>query len=161
MKRCIFLIILLITQISFGQDLIKSADKVDDFTGVRTLNTNLINVASSEKTTGNLKMVLGRYIGKDNTEQYALNVLSSDDLGCAGANSNYIIFLFQDGTSIKYDKDRAKVDCGDINISIYVIDKSDFENKVISKVRFAKSEGYRDYKWTSLVSLDAFFNILI
>lgn len=160
MKKYIFLITLLITQISFGQDLIKDADKVDDFTGVRTLNTNLINVAKSERGTGNLKMLLVKYIRKDITEQYAINVFTLDDLGCSGANSNYIIFLFQDGTSMKYDKDRAKIDCGDFNTSIYVIDKSDFENKVISKVRFAKSEGYKDYIWTSLVSLDAFFEIL-
>jgi hypothetical protein len=158
MKSCIFLIILLITQISFGQDLIKSADKVDDFTGERVLNTNVVAVANGVSI-GNLKFCLGRYVTKDN-DMYALNIISSKDLGCSGSNSNYIHFLFTDGTSVKYDKDQAKVDCNDINISIYVVDKNDFVNKVISKVRFAKSSDYADYTWTSLVSLDAFFDIL-
>ena len=158
MKKYIFLISFFIVQLSFGQDLIKSADKVDDFTGERVLNTNVVAVANGASV-GNLKFCLGRYISKDN-DMFALKIISSKDLGCSGSKSNYIHFLFTDGTSVKYDKDQAKVDCNDINISIYVVDKNDFENKEISKVRFAKSDGYSDYPWTSLVSLDAFFEIL-
>jgi hypothetical protein len=166
LKRCIFLITLLISQISIGQDLIKSTDKVDDFTGVRILSTNVITVAHAAAR-GNLKFNLGRYILKDKYDRYALNIISSRDLGCSGSNSNYVHFLFLDGTSVKYDLDLAKIDCSDLNVSIYIVNKEDFENKQIIRVRFAKSNDFVDYTWTCedstyhQVQLSAFFNILI
>lgn len=159
MKIYIFLVTLLMTQLIFGQDLIKSADKVDDFTGERQLNTNVITVASG-KGVGYLKFCLGRYISKDSSDMYALNIISTEDLGCSGSNLNYIHFLFSDGTTLKYDNDQAQVDCNDINISIYVLNKNDFENKIISKVRFAKSSDYADYLWTYSQNLYTFFDIL-
>jgi hypothetical protein len=92
LKRCIFLLISLVTQISFGQDLIK----VDDFTGEsaeeRVLITNVVAVANGASD-GNLKFYLVRYILKD-IDMFALNIISSKDLGCSGSNSNYIHFLF-------------------------------------------------------------------
>lgn len=167
LKRCIFLITLLISQISIGQDLVKSTDKIDEFTEVRTLSTNVITVAHAAAR-GNLKFALGRYISKDKYDLYALNIISSRDLGCSGSNSNYVHFLFLDGTSVKYEKDLAKIDCSDLNVSIYVVNKKDFENRQIIRVRFAKSDDYVDYTWTGRdsttydeIQLSDFFNILI
>lgn len=83
MKKYIFLISFFIVQLSFGQDLIKSADKVDDFTGERVLNTNVVAVANGASV-GYLKFCLGRYISKDN-DMFALNIISSKDLGCSAS----------------------------------------------------------------------------
>jgi len=163
LKRSIFLIILLITQISFGQDLIKRVDSIDEFTGVREIETNAIWVASRGNLLngGNLRFEMGRYFLKiDSLETYALRVVSSDILGCAGSDRNYIHFLFEDGTSVKYDNDKGRLSCKDYSESVYIIIENDFADKKIDKVRYCQSEGCQDYNWTSLVSLDAFFDIL-
>ena len=163
MKVLFFLVISLITQISFGQDLIRRVDHIDEFTGVKEIETNAIWVASRGNflNGGNLRFEMGRYFLKeDSLETYALRVVSSDILGCAGSDRNYIHFLFEDGNSVKYVNDKGRLSCKDYSESVYIINENDFVDKKINKVRYCQSEGCQDYKWTSLVSLDAFFAIL-
>ena len=163
MKVLFFLVISLITQISFGQDLIRRVDHIDEFTGVKEIETNAIWVASRGNflNGGNLRFEMGRYFLKeDSLESYALRVVSSDILGCAGSDRNYIHFLFEDGNSVKYVNDKGRLSCKDYSESVYIINENDFVDKNINKVRYCQSEGCQDYKWTSLVSLDAFFAIL-
>lgn len=156
MKHLLFLGLLVISNIGFSQTLTLEKNEKDEFTGTTKKVTNIVLIGKSERPMyGNLKFMLG-HIG----DQYALYVISSYDLGCSGANSNYIHFLFEDGTSIKYDKDYAKINCSDSNISFFLVNSEDFKDKVIKKIRYAKSEGYNDYLWTHESSMNDFFEIV-
>lgn len=64
MKIFIFLVISLITQISFGQDLIRIVDHIDEFTGVREIETNAIWIASRGNflNGGNLRFEMGQRV---------------------------------------------------------------------------------------------------
>jgi hypothetical protein len=155
-KSFLLIGLFVLSNIGFSQSLILEKNETDEFTGTTKKVTNLVMVAKSERSAyGNLKFMLG-HIG----DQYALYVISSYDLGCSGAKSNYIHFLFEDGSSIKYDKDYAKIDCGDYNISFFLVNSEDFKDKVIKKIRYAKSDGYNDYLWTHESSINNFFEIV-
>lgn len=155
MKKLLILFSLTLSNLCLSQNLILEKNEKDEFTGTVKKVTNSVVVAKSERPAyGNLKFILG-HIG----DNYALYVISSADLGCSGANSNYIHFLFEDGTSIKYDKDYAKIDCRDFNISYFLVNEEDFKDKVVKKIRFAKSESYNDYLWECQNSMLDFFNI--
>ena len=156
MKRLLFSLFTLTYFIAQSQTLILDKNEKDEFTGTVKKITNMVLIAKSERPAfGNLKFMIGHI-----NETYALYVMSSYDLGCSGSNSNYIYFLFEDGSSIKYDKDYAKIDCSGVNISLFMLNKEDFDGKVVKKIRYAKSDGYNDYLWTHENSLNDFFEIV-
>ncbi len=145
----------------FGQALFLETNSVDDFTGVKRYGTNLVTVANSIRSGyGHLKMVVFRHVNPDSTVENILRVLPSTDLGCSGAKGNYVHFLFDDGSSVVYDNDIAPVRCDGLASPAFYIEPSDFTDKVIKKVRFCMSEGYNDYNWLHVSSLDDFFILL-
>jgi len=156
MKSLAFIGLFLVSSVGFAQTLTLEQNEVDEFTGRTKKATNMVVVAKSEISAfGNLEFMMARF-----QTQCVLYVSSSYDLGCSGANGNYIHFLFEDGTSVKYDKDRAKINCRDTNMSYYFVNSNDFKGKVVKKIRFAKSEAYNDYLWDSENSINDFFEIV-
>ena len=133
-------ILIAITALMIGlsanaQDLM--VDKIDDFTGQVKKITNRYVIAKGVTT---LSANVARI-----DDSYGIYVRSSLDLGCAGAYGNYIIFLFEDGTTIKIDNDVADIDCsGSTAMSIFVIDPSDFKGKTVKSIRLRQSELYAD-----------------
>jgi hypothetical protein len=113
-------------------------DKVDEFTG-STLK--LTKDYTAGKSLG-YKLFIG-FRRVDSS--YGVSLWSTGDQGCAGAVGNYAIFLDANGNTIKLDDDISDVDCADMASSVYVIDPSEFESFVPTKIRFAQSEGFIDY----------------
>ena len=156
MKKLLFSTLFILSYFGIAQSSVLDKNEKDEFTGTVTKLTNKVLIGNAEKSIyGNLRVILGK-VG----ETYALYAMSSYDLGCSGAKSNYIYFLFEDGSSIKYDKDFAKIDCDDINISVFLVNINDFEGKVVKKIRYAKSQSYQDYLWTHESNMNDFFTIL-
>ena len=114
-------------------------DKTDEFTHDVTKVTNTYVLGSADNMVGKLK----GYIGHIN-DVYALYVYSTTDLGCGGTRDNYMIILFDDGTTYKLSNDIADISCADYASSIYVFDPS-MINKPITKIRVRQSRYYADF----------------
>ena len=144
MKKILFtfLAMLMVTSV-FSQEL--RVNTVDEFTKTSKKITKTYTLAKGVTT---IKGYVGRF-----DSSYAFYAFPNLDLGCCGARGNYVIFLFEDGTSHKVDDDIAKIDCAAGSTSIYVIDPADFAGKVISKIRFAQSGSYDDCMWTGEYTL--------
>lgn len=156
MKKLLFSTLFILSYVGLAQSLVLDKNEKDEFTGKVMKLTNKVLIGNAEKSIyGNLRVLMGH-----TGDNYALYVISSYDLGCSGAKSNYVYFLFEDGSSIKYDKDFAKIDCGDNTISVFLINQSDFDGKVVKKIRYAKSKSYQDYLWTHVSNMNDFFSIL-
>jgi hypothetical protein len=139
MKKFLFLLAALLVSTSvYSQEL--RVNEVDEFTKNSKKITKTYILAKGITT---IRGSVG-HIG----ESYAIYTYSSLDLGCGGASSNYIIFLFEDGTSLKLDSDIAKIDCSDNPTSIYIFDPLEFKDKVVTKIRFAQSKSYDDCTWS-------------
>jgi hypothetical protein len=161
MKSGLLVSMLLYVSTLVGQTLFLETNNVDEFTGVKRYGTNLVKVANSERPgLGHLKMVVFRNLSPDSTVEDILRVLPSADMGCSGSHTNYIHFLFEDGSTIIYNKDIAPIRCDYLASPAFLIEPSDFTGKVIRKVRFCMTEGYNDYVWTYSVGLDAFTRML-
>ena len=68
--------------------------------------------------------------GKDENGEYVLSVLylnTTRSSGCAGTKDSYVIFLFEDGTSLELKNDRADIDCGNTATSIYILTDDEVE----------------------------------
>ena len=111
-------------------------NETDEFTGAVKKITKSYTIA---KGVSKLKIAVGQV-----DALLAFYLTPSLDLGCGGSRSNYVIFKFTDGTTVKYSEDVADIDCGDNATSIYVADKTDIEGKTIEKIRFSQSESYDD-----------------
>jgi len=128
-----FLCVCLFTSMN-AQELYK--DEVDEFTGsVKKVSKTYILAKGVGKVNGSIGHI---------DDLYALYLWSTADLGCAGGVGSYIIFLFEDKTSYKVDKDHADIDCSDYATSIFVIEPKEFEGKTVSKIRFSQGDSYDD-----------------
>ena len=144
MKKIIFLfLVTILTNSVFSQEL--RVNTVDEFTKTSKKITKTYVLAKGLTT-------IRGYVGRFDSS-YALYAYPNLDLGCCGARGNYVIFLFEDGTSHKLDNDIAKIDCSSGSTSIYIIDPADFAGKVITKIRFAQSGSYDDCMWTGEYTL--------
>jgi len=144
MKKILFsLLAMFMVTSAFSQEL--RVNTVDEFTKTSKKITKTYTLAKGVTT-------IRGYVGRFDSS-YALYAFPNLDLGCCGARDNYIIFLFEDGTSHKVDSDVAKIDCAAGSTSIYMIDPADFAGKVITKIRFAQSSSYDDCAWTGEFTL--------
>jgi len=144
MKKAFFSLLAMLTVTSvFSQEL--RVNTVDEFTKTSKKITKTYTLAKGVTT---IKGYVGRF-----DSSYAFYAFPNLDLGCCGASGNYVIFLFDDGTSHKLDSDVAKIDCTAGSTSIYMIDPADFAGKVITKIRFAQSGSYDDCTWTGEFTL--------
>ena len=136
MKRYLFILGTLISLGCFGQIKIDE-DIVDEFTGNRQITTEVFNVAKG----GMLKGIVGNFDGT-----YVFYLIPMSDLGCSGVKGNYIIFLFEDGSTLEIE-DNGKVDCGSISTGLFLVDYEDFIDKKIKKLRVSRTERTVDYEW--------------
>tara|TARA_R110002020_G_scaffold380403_1_gene591624 strand:+ start:249 stop:707 length:459 start_codon:yes stop_codon:yes gene_type:complete len=136
MKNLIAVIIALMALQVNSQELWKN--ETDDFTGEVIRVTKTYTIAEG---VGKLSISVGRI-----NETYFMYVNSTQDLGCAGAVNNSIIFKFTDGTTLKLE-DQAKIDCGDNPTSLFQLNLVSLEGKQIEKLRFQMSEYYDDCVW--------------
>lgn len=126
-------------------------DKVDEFTGSVTKITKPYTIATGAST---LRATWGR-VGSTTF----VGVTSSVDIGCAGALGNYLIFLFDDGTTLRLE-DMADIDCGDAASGLFVFDAQQLEGKTIQKVRLKHSELYVDCVWKSKYTLGEYLQVV-
>ena len=139
MKKFLFAILgILSFSLIHAQEL--QVNEVDEFTG------DVKKITKTYEFAKGVSRVKG-YVARIQ-EVHAIYMYSTYDIGCGGAAGNYVIFLFEDGTNLKLDKDVAKIDCDDYAVSIYVLDPKDFEGKTIKKIRFAQSESYDNCEWS-------------
>ncbi len=127
-------------------------DKVDEFTGNIKRYTNFLKVGFSKPDLiGNLNFLVAWFGKIENPDQkkYLIKMRTPVSLGCCGANGNYIIIKFQNGETLKLDKDIAEIDCKRSAESIYVINESTLkilQQQPLDAIRFKQSEGYMDFK---------------
>lgn len=127
-----------------GQEL--SVDRVDEFDGKVVKKTKYYRIGTN--SAGNL------YCGAARIDDIIfLDIWTYAEQGCGGADGNFVIFLFEDGTTYRNDKDEAKIDCKEKASCYYVVSPSDFEGQVTEKIRFAMSDGYIDYLWDGEFSI--------
>ena len=137
MKKILLLLVMLI--FTFGlnaQDL--STNEVDSFTGNIKKFTKYYNIGK-----GNVGLIKASIARLDNT--YFLKIKSTSDLGCSGANDNYVIFKFTDGTTLKLDDDISDIECANSSPSFYIIKAEGvLASKTIEMIRFRQSKYYTD-----------------
>ena len=136
MKQYLFVLCTLMSLGCFGQIKIDE-DIVDEFTGNRQITTEVFNVAKG----GMLKGIVGNF-----DETYVFYLIPMTDLGCSGATGNYVIFLFEDGSTLQLE-DNGKIDCGSISTGLFLVKYEDFKNKKIKKLRVRRTERTVDYDW--------------
>ena len=161
MKRIIFLLLPLAVACSQPKkesaeaeakrkDVELHTNEIDEFTGKVIKSTWLQRIGGSSGATFFL-MRIG--------DQYTMDIRSSSrDIGCAGGENNYIIFLFEDGTVLRLDDDFYKIKCGDRPPSGYIITGITF--KPIKKIRLSQTEGSIDLEWTSEYSMQELIDAL-
>ncbi len=110
-------------------------NEVDQFTGKVKKLTSFYNLAKTEVGT-----IRGSIIRIDDSR--FLSVTCTSDLGCVGARDNYIIFLYEDGSSVKLDNDFSDIDCSNEANSMYSI--SDLKTEGITHIRLRMSKYYTD-----------------
>ena len=126
-------------------------DEVDEF-------TKKVKKATKVYYSGKaIKLRVSRY-----GEEYALGIAPIIwNLGCCGVSDNYIMILFTDDTTLRLDKDVAKVDCSnDVKYSIYIIDEGMFKGKTIKKIRLKQSETFIDADYTCNYSMQELIDAL-
>tara|TARA_R110000737_G_scaffold346484_1_gene376339 strand:- start:546 stop:1001 length:456 start_codon:yes stop_codon:yes gene_type:complete len=128
------LLVLSIVALTFsmsGQSL--RINETDEFTGNKKKITKFYNIAKT-----NVGTIKASVLAINSFTFLSVN--STADLGCAGSHKNNIIFLFEDGTTIKLDKDLSDINCKDSAGSLFDITGLDFTG--VAKVRFQQSEYY-------------------
>lgn len=113
-------------------------ERIDAFTEKVVRSTKWYDVGIGENGDG-LLMAAGWMING----QSVLEMWSEEDLGCAGAFGNYVMFKFADGTTYKIDKDDAPIDCGDHPSSYFFANK--FPDKVITHIRLKQGDGLKTF----------------
>ena len=134
MKKGIILISVVMASLTMTAQQLR-VNQVDDFTGSTKKYTKFYNLAKTN--VGYIKVSVMRV-----DDYIAIEVYSTSDLGCAGASGNYIMFLYEDGTSVKLDVDHRKINCKDNAPSLYLI--KDLNTNGIAKIRLRQSEYYTD-----------------
>ena len=144
MKRILLVFILLFGYGSVYSQVYVKESSVDEFTGTKTIMTNMFTL-----TKGNMvKAVVGNLDG-----MCVLSFATMTDLGCGGAKGNYIIFLFEDGSTINYGEDIAKIDCSVYSECRYILEPNDFVGKKVTKMRIRKTEKRHDYEWKEVQNM--------
>jgi len=123
-----------------GIDLV--IDEVDEFNGYTKKKTEFYTIATSEEAI--VKAAAYRVENVLALEVYVKPLYSDTpvDLGCAGSFKNYIMFLYEDGRTVKIDKDRSDINCSDGAASMYVM--NNIRTRGITKLRLQMSESYLD-----------------
>lgn len=138
------IITILVMTISMnGQELFKK--EIDQFTGSTKVITKTYIVG---KGVGKLFAYTARV-----NDDYAIFLFNTVDLGCSGSRNNYVIFLFDDGTTLHLTEDISKVNCKLGSPSIYTVNPEDFIGKTISAIRFSQSESYDDCDYIGMYSI--------
>lgn len=150
MKKILTAIIATLVFTASGQELLKR--EVDPFTGSTKVITDLYSMAEG---VGKLYGYLARV-----NDTYAIYLFSSADLGCSGSSGNYVIFLFDDGTTLELDDDIAKIKCTKSSESIYIINPKDFIGKNVTAIRFCQSDAYDDCKYTGNYTIQQLIAVL-
>ena len=78
---------------------------MDEFTGTSKKRTKLVQYNSS------FGQVFVLQVAKYDSSHYAY-FAHNPKLGCAGDVDNYVIFLFDDGSTLELKEDLAEIDCG-------------------------------------------------
>jgi len=149
MKYTITMLAVMLAATLNAQEL--SVDKVDEFTGSVTKITKPYTIATGTST---LRATWGR-VGSTTF----VGVSSSVDIGCAGALGNYMVLLFDDGTTLRLE-DMADIDCGEAPSGLFVINAQQLEGKTIDKVRLKFSEVYVDCVWECKYTLAEFLQVV-
>ncbi len=110
-------------------------NEVDQFTGKVKKLTSFYNLAKTDVGT-----IRGSVIRIDDSR--FLSVTCTADLGCVGARDNYIMFLYEDGSSVKLDNDFSDIDCSNESSSMYSI--SNLKTEGITHIRLRMSKYYTD-----------------
>ena len=117
-----------------GQDI--RIEKVDAFDESITRSTKWYEVGKSSN--GKVLMCAGWHIKGSALVEFWVNT----ELGCAGAIGNYVMFKFDDGSTLKIDTDEAPVNCKDYASSFFLAD--DFPDKVVTHIRLRQGDTYMD-----------------
>ena len=134
MKKAV--LVLAMVALTFGMNAQKlDINEVDQFTGSTKKLTSYYNLAKTD-----VGIIRGSVIRIDNSRFLSVNFTAY--LGCAGARSNYIMFLYADGSSVKLDNDFADIDCSDGSTSMYRI--TDLQTNGITHIRFKMSKYFTD-----------------
>jgi len=138
MKHILLFFTFLWAATAFGQKL--ELNEVDEFTG--SINKRTKQIAFYAKMDGNGYIKVAKY-----NDSYRVYIAPNPKLGCAGVDDNNVIFLFEDGTTLKLENDLSPIDCGVFVFSKYQFNPNDFEGKVVSKIRVQMGNAYRDFEW--------------
>lgn len=137
MKSIVFILAIILSINATAQSL--KSHEVDDFTGIETKTCNW-------ESAGKLNILV--MTSKDGEkETIALLAYTNNNLGCSGVDVNYVIFLFEDGSTLKLSNDKSRVKCHDTAISSYELSSSYVKaltTKRMSKVRFSQDDGTYD-----------------
>lgn len=128
--------VLLVFALTFSMNAQKlDVNEVDQFTGKVKKLTSSYNLAKTDVGT-----IRGSVIRIDDSRFLA--VTCTADLGCVGARDNYIMFLYEDGSSVKLDNDFSDIDCSNESSSMYSI--SNLKTEGITHIRLRMSKYYTD-----------------
>ncbi len=124
-------------------------NEVDQFTGKVKKLTSFYNLAKTD-----VGIIRGSIVRIDDSR--FLSVTCTADLGCVGARDNYIMFLYEDGSSVKLGNDFSDIDCSNEAGSMYSI--NNLKTEGITHIRLRMSKYYTDgavygtYSLTDLVN---------
>ncbi len=159
-KLVLVLVMVLAFNLSNAQELFKN--KVDEFTGSEIKISKWYEISRTKRF--KLNVCTMRIKSEDGKiYHYLKGYVNLKDFGCGGANGNYMMILFKDGKSIKFDNDISDVDCGDYASSTYSLNESnmsDINSKEIKTIRFNQGEGYMDLTSSGEYTLKQLFSIL-
>ncbi len=136
----------------FNIDYFLIENEIDKFTGFSKKTSKFNAIALSSKDADGYRKPFVVYMKKiisSDTAIFALCLRTSYNLGCSGANGNYVMIKFTNGDVITLEKDIAKIDCAKSSISIFVLGEMELykiKNQEISSIRFKKSEYYEDFE---------------
>jgi len=128
-----------------------TTNETDEFTGDFKRFSKYISIGGTipDKMgySGNLVVWMGKIVSSSD-ESYAIYLRTPMELGCSGADKNFVMIKFNDNEVITLENDIAEIDCGKNAVSTYLLSATalnKFRNDEIKSVRFQQSEFYADF----------------
>lgn len=128
-------------------------DRIDEFDGdtVKVTKDYVVGKAAVSKLYCSVRRI---------NSYYGISFWSTADQGCAGSGKNYVILMNAEGDKITLTEDIADIKCNNTAESLYVADPTDFVGFVVTRIRFAQSEGYLDFTVSGDYTIEQLFNTL-
>ena len=143
MKKIILALTLVASTLGINAQHLET-NEIDEFEGYLRRSTQAYQIG--EDWTYSSDIYITAKVSRIN-DAYFITLKSSIDLGCAGADDNYIIFKFTDGTILKLTDDIYDINCAARASSCFRINPNGLlRTKTITDIKFAQSESYSTFK---------------